>query len=191
MVLDGLVRALDGFEAVLAGVAPGHWSAPSPCAGWSAADVASHVIGNLRETEALARGHRTQTRTVAAGTAGLSGKPPASTGGTSLLFTSNSIQHAVSLRGRISVHLRACSSGTDANIYAEAWDVAPDGTASFLSDGALKASHRNTLTVSQPVTGWNCGCPQGLPITSCRPPAKTPRSPSAWAGRTRHISACP
>lgn len=56
MVLDGFPRALDGFEAVLAGVAPGRWSARSPCAGWSAADVAGHVIGGLRETEKLARG---------------------------------------------------------------------------------------------------------------------------------------
>jgi uncharacterized protein (TIGR03086 family) len=56
MVLDGLPRALDGFEAVLAGVAQSRWSSPSPCAGWSAADVAGHVIGGLRETEALARG---------------------------------------------------------------------------------------------------------------------------------------
>ncbi len=56
------MRALDGFEAVLAGVAPGQWSAPSPCAGWSAVDVAGHVIGNLRETEALARGRYTETR---------------------------------------------------------------------------------------------------------------------------------
>jgi uncharacterized protein (TIGR03086 family) len=55
-MLDGFVRALDGFEAVLAGVAPGDWSAPSPCAGWSAADVAGHVIGDLRATEAMARG---------------------------------------------------------------------------------------------------------------------------------------
>lgn len=62
MALGGFVRALDGFEAVLAGVAPGHWSAPSPCAGWSAADVAGHVIGNLRETEALARGRYTEAR---------------------------------------------------------------------------------------------------------------------------------
>ena len=36
------------------GVAPGRWSAPSPCAGWSAADVAGHVIGDLREVEAYA-----------------------------------------------------------------------------------------------------------------------------------------
>lgn len=56
MVLDAFPRALDGFEAVLAGVEPGHWNAPSPCAGWSAADVAGHVIGGLRETEKLARG---------------------------------------------------------------------------------------------------------------------------------------
>jgi uncharacterized protein (TIGR03086 family) len=56
VVLDGFVRALDGFEAVLAGVAPGRWSAPSPCAGWSAADVVGHAIGALRGTEAIARG---------------------------------------------------------------------------------------------------------------------------------------
>ena len=56
MVLDGFPRALDGFEAALAGVAHSRWSSPSPCAGWSAADVAGHVIGGLRETEALARG---------------------------------------------------------------------------------------------------------------------------------------
>jgi uncharacterized protein (TIGR03083 family) len=55
-VLDGFVRALDGFEAVLAGVAPGYWSAPSPCAGWSAADVAGHMIGDLRATQAMACG---------------------------------------------------------------------------------------------------------------------------------------
>jgi uncharacterized protein (TIGR03086 family) len=58
--LDGVVRALDGFEAVLAGVVPGRWSAPSPCAGWSAVDVAGHVIGDLRATEAIARGHYTE-----------------------------------------------------------------------------------------------------------------------------------
>jgi uncharacterized protein (TIGR03086 family) len=56
VVLDRFPRALDGFEAVLASVPQGRWSAPSPCAGWSAADVAGHAIGGLRETEKLARG---------------------------------------------------------------------------------------------------------------------------------------
>jgi len=70
VVLDGFVRALDGFEAVLAGVAPDRWSAPSPCAGWSAADVAGHVIGDLRETEALARGRDTGIRADHPGSAG-------------------------------------------------------------------------------------------------------------------------
>jgi uncharacterized protein (TIGR03086 family) len=54
VVLDGFVRALDGFEAVLAGVAPDRWDAPSPCEGWSAADVAGHVIGDLRAVEEFA-----------------------------------------------------------------------------------------------------------------------------------------
>ena len=69
VVLDGFVRALDGFEAVLAGVAPGYWSAPSPCAGWSAADVAGHVIGDLRATEAMARGRYEDTGASAPGSA--------------------------------------------------------------------------------------------------------------------------
>ena len=54
VVLDGFVRALDGFEALLAGVAPSRWDAPSPCAGWCAADVAGHVISDLRAVEAYA-----------------------------------------------------------------------------------------------------------------------------------------
>jgi uncharacterized protein (TIGR03086 family) len=54
--LDGFVGSLDGFETVLAGVAPGQWDAPSPCAGWCAADVAGHVIGDLRAIEAFATG---------------------------------------------------------------------------------------------------------------------------------------
>jgi uncharacterized protein (TIGR03086 family) len=56
VVLDGFTRALDGFEAALAGIAPSRWSSPSPCAAWSAADVAGHVIAGLRGTEVLARG---------------------------------------------------------------------------------------------------------------------------------------
>jgi uncharacterized protein (TIGR03086 family) len=56
VALDGFVRSLDGFEAVLAGVAPGRWDSPSPCAGWCAADVAGHVIGDLRAVEAFATG---------------------------------------------------------------------------------------------------------------------------------------
>jgi uncharacterized protein (TIGR03086 family) len=56
MVPDGFVRAIDGFEAVLAGVAPDGWAAPSPCDGWSAADVARHVTGDLRSVQAFAIG---------------------------------------------------------------------------------------------------------------------------------------
>jgi uncharacterized protein (TIGR03086 family) len=56
VVLDGFVRALDGFEAVVAGVPADRWDAPSPCEGWSAVDVAGHVIGNLRAVEAFATG---------------------------------------------------------------------------------------------------------------------------------------
>jgi uncharacterized protein (TIGR03086 family) len=69
MVLAGFVRELDGFETVLAGVPADRWDAPSPCAGWSAADVAGHVIGDLRSVEALAAGHQEADRPVHPGSA--------------------------------------------------------------------------------------------------------------------------
>jgi uncharacterized protein (TIGR03086 family) len=53
---EHLVRALDGFEKVLAGVAPGDWDAPSPCEGWSAVEVAGHVVLDLRGIQSLATG---------------------------------------------------------------------------------------------------------------------------------------
>jgi uncharacterized protein (TIGR03086 family) len=54
--LSGYQRALDAFEAVLEGVGPGCWAAPSPCADWSARDVCGHVIGGQRLIQALATG---------------------------------------------------------------------------------------------------------------------------------------
>lgn len=56
MVPEGFVRALDGFEAVLAAVPAGRWLSPSPCAGWAAVDVAGHVIAGLLVIELRAAG---------------------------------------------------------------------------------------------------------------------------------------
>ncbi|HEY7486546.1 MAG TPA: TIGR03086 family metal-binding protein [Streptosporangiaceae bacterium] len=54
--LSGYQRALDGFETVLGEVPPDGWAAPSPCAGWSARDVAGHLIGGQYMIRALALG---------------------------------------------------------------------------------------------------------------------------------------
>jgi len=69
VVLDGFVRALDGFEAIIAGVPPDRWDAPSPCEGWSAVDVAGHVIGRLRAVEAFATGSQEAPEAAAPGSA--------------------------------------------------------------------------------------------------------------------------
>jgi len=37
-------RRADAFEALIAGTAPPRWSSPSPCEGWTAADVVAHVV---------------------------------------------------------------------------------------------------------------------------------------------------
>ena len=56
MIPDGFVSALDCFEAIVSRVPAGRWDAPSPCAGWCAADVVGHVIGDLRGIQAYATG---------------------------------------------------------------------------------------------------------------------------------------
>ncbi len=66
MVPEGFARALDGFEAVVAGVPPGRWDLPTPCEGWCAADIAGHVIIALRTIQSNAIGS-----TVAVGAADL------------------------------------------------------------------------------------------------------------------------
>src|SRR5215203_1514975 len=39
----------DRFEAVVAAIPEDRWVSPSPCAGWSAADVVDHVVDSERE----------------------------------------------------------------------------------------------------------------------------------------------
>lgn len=56
MAPEGFVRALDGFEAVLAATPSDRWLSPSPCEGWCAIDVAGHVIAGLLVIEARAAG---------------------------------------------------------------------------------------------------------------------------------------
>ncbi|MFB4310255.1 TIGR03086 family metal-binding protein [Actinomadura sp. GTD37] len=55
-VPEGFVRALDGFEAVLAAVSADRWLSPSPCEGWAAVDVAGHVTAGLLVIEMRAAG---------------------------------------------------------------------------------------------------------------------------------------
>jgi uncharacterized protein (TIGR03086 family) len=54
--LSGYQRALDGFAAVLGAVPAASWAAPSPCAHWTARDVAGHLVGGQYMIRALARG---------------------------------------------------------------------------------------------------------------------------------------
>src|SRR5262245_35286489 len=43
-LMESYLRALDGFEAMLAAVPPAKWDAPSACPGWTLRDVAGHVV---------------------------------------------------------------------------------------------------------------------------------------------------
>lgn len=48
----------------------------------------------------------------------------------------------LTLTGPLLLHLSAASSATDTDWYAKVADVAPDGTESIITEGALRASHR-------------------------------------------------
>jgi uncharacterized protein (TIGR03086 family) len=43
-IADRYRRRADAFERVIAAVAPGQWSDPSPCAAWTARDVVDHIV---------------------------------------------------------------------------------------------------------------------------------------------------
>lgn len=48
-VCRGLPSEMEAFEALLRSVDEEGWKAPSRCAGWSAGDVAAHVVGTMTE----------------------------------------------------------------------------------------------------------------------------------------------
>jgi uncharacterized protein (TIGR03083 family) len=48
-VTTGLLRELAAFEALIRPLTPEEWAAPSRCAGWSTADVAAHVVGQMTD----------------------------------------------------------------------------------------------------------------------------------------------
>lgn len=56
------------------------------------------------------------------------------------------------LLGRPTLVVEASLSGPDANLYVELLDVAPDGTATRVNDGFLRASHREPHVEPAPVT---------------------------------------
>lgn len=47
-VADRYARIADAFTVRVAGCPPGSWSRPSPCPGWTARDVAKHVVDTHR-----------------------------------------------------------------------------------------------------------------------------------------------
>jgi putative CocE/NonD family hydrolase len=59
-----------------------------------------------------------------------------------LTFRTDALDAPTRLIGPMSLHLVASSSATETDWHAKLADVAPDGTESIITDGALRASHR-------------------------------------------------
>ena len=59
-----------------------------------------------------------------------------------ITFRTPVLDKPLSLAGPVALHLVASSTATDTDWHAKISDVAPDGTESIVTDGALRASHR-------------------------------------------------
>jgi len=60
-----------------------------------------------------------------------------------LVYTSEPLEEALEVTGRITVHLWAKTDAKDTDFTAKLIDVAPDGTAYNLTDGIVRAQYRN------------------------------------------------
>ncbi|NGO06483.1 CocE/NonD family hydrolase [Streptomyces sp. HC44] len=68
-----------------------------------------------------------------------------------LRFTTPPLRHDLVLAGDALADIRASFTATDGNIAAVLYDQAPDGTGTRITEGWLKASHRDTHTRLSPV----------------------------------------
>jgi putative CocE/NonD family hydrolase len=59
-----------------------------------------------------------------------------------LTFRTPVLDRALTVAGPIALHLVAASTATDTDWHAKLADVAPDGSESIITEGALRASHR-------------------------------------------------
>ena len=87
--------------------------------------------------------------------------PPDERPDQTLTFDTAPLTAAIAIAGRVVVGLRAALDQTDGNLKAVLYDVAPDGTATFIQEGYLKASHRVSQVNPTPVTP---GVVTSLPI---------------------------
>ena len=87
--------------------------------------------------------------------------PPDERSGQTLTFDTAALAADVAVAGSVVVNLRAALDQSDGNLKAVLYDVAPDGTATFIQEGYLKASHRLSDEHPSPVTP---GAVTSLPI---------------------------
>lgn len=59
-----------------------------------------------------------------------------------LAFRTRALKRPLALAGPLALHLHASSTATDTDFHARLLDVAPDGSESVITSGALRASHR-------------------------------------------------
>jgi predicted acyl esterase len=77
--------------------------------------------------------------------------PPGERADQTLTFDTAPLATDLVIAGRVVVNLRAAIDSTDANFKAVMYDVAPEGTVTFLNEGYMKGSHRLSQEAETPV----------------------------------------
>ncbi|WP_304440389.1 CocE/NonD family hydrolase C-terminal non-catalytic domain-containing protein, partial [Frankia sp. EI5c] len=121
-------------------------------AGWQQVANYSAATGSRARAYPLGQGGTLDDTAGAAGSVSFNQPAdPASADG-SVTFQTSPLAEPLSILGHSALSLRATVTGTDANLYAELLDIAPDGTSKVVNDGFLRASHRASHTDPTPLT---------------------------------------
>ena len=83
----------------------------------------------------------------------------AATNAGSLLYAGPPLAHATEITGAVTAHLWIAANRPDVDVFAMLQDVAPDGSAAYVTDGRLRASWRQTtdcrFSPASPGTAWH------------------------------------
>ncbi len=129
--LDRYIRAMDGFDRVVAAVPDDRWDGPSACTEWSARDVLGHVVWGQEMVRHLATGRQYDSRVGAPGAPDpgrLVGADPvgvwrAASASSVATLTPSALTRAVTLRAFGEVPLETFLEALTVDFLAHTWDI--------------------------------------------------------------------
>jgi uncharacterized protein (TIGR03086 family) len=128
---DRYTRAQDGFDRIVAALAPQRWDDPSACVGWSARDVLGHVVWGQELVRHQATGEPFESRVGAPGAPNpgqLIGADPLGTwraarAAADAVLTPDALARVISSRAFGEIPLEGFLMALTTDFLAHAWDI--------------------------------------------------------------------